>query len=97
MSKSHRGGGGLPACSSWLTDRNCACFIGRLFPLLLLNDQTTNLDAPTRTPPPQLIAMSPNGVKCAGAMTRDVAVYCVSIASVLLAFAIGTVSFPGGC
>jgi len=44
--------------------------------------------------------MSPNGVKCAGAMTRDVAVYCVSIASVLIAFAVGTVSAdyaPSGC
>lgn len=35
--------------------------------------------------------MSPNGVKCAGAMTRDVAVYAASIASVLLAFALGGV------
>jgi hypothetical protein len=46
--------------------------------------------------PPQLIAMSPNGVKCAGAMTRDVAVYAVAISSVLLAFALGKVGPRGG-
>jgi hypothetical protein len=46
--------------------------------------------------PRQLIAMSPNGVKCAGAMTRDVAVYAVSIASVLLAFALGRVRRRAG-
>ncbi len=35
--------------------------------------------------------MAPDGVKCAGAMTRDVAVYTVSITSVLIAFAVGKV------
>ena len=43
----------------------------------------------------ELIAMS-NGAKCAGAMMRDVGVYCVSIMSVLIAFWIGKVGQLGG-
>lgn len=33
----------------------------------------------------------PSGIKCGGAMVRDVAVYCLAIFSVLLAFIIGQV------
>jgi sodium/potassium/calcium exchanger 6 len=39
----------------------------------------------------ELIAMAPRGVKCAGAMTRDVAVYAAATVSVFAAFALGAV------
>lgn len=42
----------------------------------------------------ELISMG-NGVKCAGATLRDVGVYCISIFSVLLAFAVGHVGSGG--
>ncbi|KAF8061302.1 BUB3.2 [Scenedesmus sp. PABB004] len=38
----------------------------------------------------ELIALAgPDGIKCGGAMLRDVGVYCLAITSVLLAFALG--------
>lgn len=41
----------------------------------------------------ELVALAgPSGIKCGGAMLRDVGVYCLAIFSVLLAFALGQVS-----
>lgn len=41
----------------------------------------------------ELVALAGhNGIKCGGAMLRDVGVYCLAIISVFLAFALGQVS-----
>jgi hypothetical protein len=46
----------------------------------------------------ELIALAgDSGIKCGGAMLRDVGVYCLAILSVLLAFSLGTVSQTAGC
>lgn len=44
----------------------------------------------------ELVALAgPSGIKCGGAMLRDVGVYCLAIFSVLLAFALGQVGVRG--
>jgi hypothetical protein len=44
----------------------------------------------------ELVALAgPRGIKCGGAMLRDVGVYCLAIFSVLLAFLMGQASATG--